>query len=330
MNDHSYNDLISTCLAILGTNATHGEAAEWVRDSTRIYQWPSTAQGWGRALDEIVSAFGNWEILLAAVAPHVRTKSPLEWPQVFSALGRTLEKPQDRFAFVHKILLDHRKRKPRTFFRTCLDNLVHAGIHPASLVVCSYPTMPTSGVQGLMRIVGKTPGFNPLGYDRDSWQKDISAWCLDGFPSGLDGFVASEPILIFPNPQATAASQKGMPLGNRMAFGSDLKVQNARAITSLGNDVHVYGDMELIELEALTHLGNRIRIEGNLIIIGSPALTGLPEDLFVGGLVYIGKPKAGFQWSTNFPAAKRASRSWNMPANPKGEIPHSLKILQGW
>lgn len=329
MTRPAYSDLLSTASMLLATGASPGEAAEMVKEVTRKYHWPSDVKGWDRCLEEIVSEFGLWEILLAAVAPHVRANSPLKWPQVFTALGRTLGKPADRFAFLHRVLTDHHKRKARTFLRICLDNLVHAGIHPASLAICSYPTLPTNGVRGLLQIMGKKSGITPLGYDPESWKRDISGWSLEVFPSGLDGLVSSEPTTVFHRPGAPTVSQKEASLGNRMTLGSNFKVQNAKKIKCLGEDIHVYGDLELIGLDGLLHLGKRIRIEGNLIINHCPAMLGLPEDLFVGGFVYVGTPKAGFQWGSGFPSEKRSSTSWNMPAYTKWEVPQSLEILQG-
>jgi len=326
----SYQDLISTCIALLGAGMTPSQVGLAMGASTRDYRWPSARLNWGYCLEDLLISIGKWQVLWPVLFPLVRSGAGLSWKQVFATVGACLKTAEDRFEFLYQVLLHYSNNPQPAFLNACLTHLADAGISPISMQVCCAPTLYGSLLMKMIRKQFAGVNAKPLSSTDQFAPYDILEWALDCPPDmALDGLISNSPTRIHAGFRSGVASSTKVHIGNHMLLGDSLGVHGDGHIQTLGYDIHVFGNLEVIGLRNLTFLGNRIRIEGNLSIIGSPRLHSLPPDLWVGGRVRIINPPYGFTYAPDFPMAKRTSRL-EMEDRIEIECPESLTTLRGY
>lgn len=271
--------------ALLAAGATPADLAAETKMARRLYKWPTNSNEWGDLMAALSNATRSWELLFRLMAAFVKADSPLTWPMVFTALQPLLRDEEARFEFIGKFLSDYGHGKMRPLVGVAMANLHLAGIHPASLALCSYPILSTRCIQGLLQRMGMAiDPCHPRGCYRTPW----SDWHWD-FGKGqiLDGLVTSIRIWVGRGLATPGPDDGQRRLGNRIVVGGDLYVEELPNLNTLGNNIHVYGDLNLYDLPNLTHMGDQIRVEGNLVIMHCNRLAQFPRDLFVGGKVVI-------------------------------------------
>jgi hypothetical protein len=315
------------CLSLLAAGMSPAAIAAIIREEAPNYSWPSTPTGWVSCIQALVDAGWNWELLLAALSPHTSKHGPLTWPQVIHAIGCTLSGPDDRFEFVRILLLWHSNPMHMGPLEDCISALGHAGIHPMSLLMCSYPMLPTREIGGLMHTMGAEGSVFPYGCDMAPWEKGIEGWHWGvAEEEKLDGIVTSQPLGIFLHKIPPSGSHRRLAVGSQMLFGADTKILNSSEVTVIGDDIHVFGDLVIQNHGGLTHLGDRITVEGNLLISNCPRLGGLPGSLRVRGMVSVLTPCAGFTWGDGILESQRTSRLC-LPGVRGMQVPEALQRL---
>ena len=291
----NYTDLLPMCLSLLAAGTSPAAIAAIIREDAPNYSWSSTPSGWVPCIQALVDAGWNWELLLAALSPHISEAGPLTWPQVLHAIGRTLSGADDRFEFVRMLLLWHSNPKHMGPLEDCISALGQAGIHPMSLLMCSHPLLPTPKIRELMVSMSAKGSVNFYGGIFTPWHVDIKGWHWNAAKEDrLDGIVTSLPLGITLETTPPTRSYRGSAVGSQMLFGSDTQISNSRHVSVIGDDIHVLGDLEIRDHAGLTHLGERITVEGNLHIMNCPRLGGLPGSLRVHGMVSVHPSCAGF------------------------------------
>lgn len=327
---HRYTtQLLETCNALRASGMEWSELGQILSEVSKDLDCPTTPVEWDTCLAEIVGGKLLPDVVLFAVLPHVHPNTGLTWPAAFRALGKGLSCPEDRFAFLQRLLIGHRDGLwPMGFFATCVANLAHAGLHPASLILSSYPTLGTSMVDDLLKGPCNGLGVEPIGDGENHWHDNIEKWDLDVNAVGsLDGLYTILPTTVVEGQKVAPRSPKAAALGHYMVFGNDLLVLPIQGVLTIGRDVTVFGDLEIVGMGDLKSLGDSIRVEGNLTILQCPALEGLPSDLYVGGDVYIPEPRNGFAWGAGIDTF-RITTSRIVRSKAEFEVPDSLLHLQ--
>jgi len=326
----SYKDLISTCIALLGTGMAPSMVGAAMGASTKYHRWPSAHLEWESCLKDLVSSIGKWQVLWPVLVPLVHSRSNLSWKQVFAAVGACLQGPADRFAFIHEVLFHHSEHPQRAFLDACLTHLPDAGISPISMQICCAPTLIGPTLLKMLKKQFVSVNAKPLSSTDQFAHYDILEWSLHcAQDTALDGLISNSPTRVYAGLQPGRDYCSKVHIGNHMLLGDSFGVHGEGHIQMLGHDIHVYGNLELIGLSNLTFLGDRIRIDGNLSIIGSPRLHSLPSDLRVGGRVRVINPAYGFNWGPNFPEHMRTSRL-DMEDKIHIDCPESLSELRGY
>ena len=282
-------DLLDTLRPLLATGASPDDLLALALEQQETYQWPTQQDEWEAFMHGVAEAAPSWEVVLGLAERFIEWGSPLTYPMAFSALPPVMRMEQERFGLLRRILVRYRDGRTDESMDEMADWLTLAGIPPASLLLCSYPTLDTSRVEALIREMGsRVAAFQPVGYDLAPWQKDIAQWIWDD-PMGqpLDGLACSTELEIFPRNIGANAVDRRTILGNQMVVGGRLKVGWLPNLQTLGNDLHVYGDLDIHDLPSLTHVGDRIRVEGNLSIGRCGNLSEFPSDLFVRGMIHV-------------------------------------------
>lgn len=285
-----WTDLPNSIRARLACGMTASELVVELKQERRFYQWPSTSAEWVDLMQTLADTTSSWEVVLGTVSGFVHPDSALAWHMIFEALQPLLASDAARFGFVGKLLRDHRDRKARGFIQVAMTHLLAARIHPASLLLSSYPTLDTRRVAALMQRMGEiTCAARPLGFAESSWENGISQWDWAINEHGpIDGLVSSYPLFVWPDPRM-ANPAKVSRLGDRILIGGEFTLAQLPDLQFLGDDLHVYGDLVLQDLPNLCHLGSRIRVGGNIVIRHCPQLNMFPDTLEVGGLIYVSK-----------------------------------------
>lgn len=291
----NYIDLLPMCLSLRAAGMSPADIAAIIKEDAANYSWPSTPSGWVSCIQALVDAGWNWELLLAALSPNTSKNGPLTWPQVFHAIGCTLSGPDDRFAFVRMVLLWHSNPMHMGPLEDCTSALKQAGIHPMSLLMCSYPLLPTPEIRALRDSMGAQGAVSFHGRILGLGHMDIKGWHWHAAKEDrLDGIVTSQPLGIILEKTPPTRSYRGSAVGSRMLFGSNTQISNSSNVSVIRDDIHVLGNLVIRDHAGLTHLGDRITVEGNLSIFNCPRLGGLPGSLRVRGKVSRHPSCAGF------------------------------------
>ena len=322
-----WTDLLDTLRAAFALGVQPPEIVALVLEQQETYQWPTQQDEWEAFMHGLAEAVPSCEVVMGLAERFMEWKSPLTYPMAFSALPPVMRMEQERFGLLRQILVRYRDGRTDESMDDMADWLTLAGIPPASLLLCSYPTLDTSRIEALIREMGsRVAAFQPVGYDLAPWQKDIAHWIWDD-PIGqpLDGLACSTELEIFPRNIGAGAVDRRTILGNQMVVGGRLKVGWLPNLQTLGNDLHVYGDLDIHDLPSLTHVGDRIRVEGNLSIGRCGNLSELPSDLLVRGMIHV--QPATSKLAAQVPPGKLWPNI-RFPLVPSGpDIPPALKDL---
>lgn len=293
-----FNQILETATALHASGMDWLALAEVVKGLAAELDWPEDTEEWDDCLEDVIEADGCSDAVLLSMLPLAGLETGLPWPAVFRAMGKGLSRAEDRYAFLHRLLVGFREGLwSADFMDVCLANLSRAGIHPGSLIMAGYPTLGIVPFGDLLTRAQGRPGLEQLGRGGFDWRLGIDQWelrceALDC----LDGLHTIQPTTVLRGGDGSILDVPRAALGNRMVFGNDLTILGVRRLKSIGRDVTVIGDLHLMGLAGLERLGERIHVEGNLTIVGSPKLVGLPSDLRVGGAISIRDPRADFEW----------------------------------
>ena len=285
---HPYTtQILETCSALRASGMDWSEIVLVLGEYSGEFDAPNNPEAWDTCFAELMAGGLPPEVVILLVSPHVHPGKGLLWPAVFRGIGLGLSQPDVVSSFVQWLLVRHKDGLwPTGFMATCFANLEHAGIHPATLLLTSYPTLTTPMVDALLQGPWNRPGLTPIGCRHNHWQAGISRWELNiGDLGSLNGLHATLPVTVFGDPGEHYWTHGGA-LGNRMVFEQDLRVVEVHGITSIGRDVTVRGDLHLIGMPELYCLDLGLRVDGNLFIYDCPALEDLPSDLDVSGYVH--------------------------------------------
>ena len=320
--------LVELCAALYATGVHPWEISPLVKSELGSYDLPQSAQEWLTLALNLLSGTESWLLAPALLASLIPRHAAIVWKHYFEALGPTFATAEARFTFIYDLIGYHSLHEDREFVKICRSGLIHAGIHPMSLLLCCHPTLQPRHVKKLLRSMGKHEGVLPFSHIDEPWMTEIAGWWWnESKAGGMDGVISGQPVLVSPHPSIRPNDSVRSALGNRMIFGDAVQVRDLYTILTLGNDIHVYGDLHLVRLRGLSFLGKRIQVEGNLIIRGCPNLNDLPGDLQVGGCVAMSPLRPEFHWNDCISVEKRMGRYY-IPPPPRFEVPESLERLQ--
>jgi hypothetical protein len=180
------------------------------------------------------------------------------------------------------------------------DAAAQAGVHPASLPLCCQGRNlallePLKRAPALLRLpIQLVPALN---------FETIVAWSPLTYAPGVDGWTLrgrgcaalADDLLAVSG--VTVEGEALRTLGDGWEIVGNLQVDGLPALERLGDRLELFGDLNLARLPRLHSLGRGLRIHGNLTLAGCPALAAWPDDLEVGGAVWVdralpGAPKA--------------------------------------
>jgi len=183
-----------------------------------------------------------------------------------------------------------------------LEPLERAGIHPASLLLCSsardLPRL--APLKPLMERVGPSCELVPsISYDTIvawsplTYAHEIEHWNLaTGAASRQDGCALPDHLLSIRG--VTVREDPVRTLGRNWALVGSLRLLDLPRLQTVPGPLEVFGDLELDGLPELRELGPGIQVHGNLTVSGCPNLLRFSRGLMVEGSVWLDAVPKGF------------------------------------
>jgi hypothetical protein len=257
------NQILETATALHASGMDWLTLAETVKGLAADMDWPEETEDWDDCLDDVIEADQCSDAVLLSLLPLAGLDTGLPWPAMFRAMGNGFSCGEDRYAFLHRLLVGYREGFwSADFMDVCLASLSRAGIHPASLILAGYPTLAVVPFEDLLTRAWGRPGLEPLGWGGDEWRLGIEQWELRCEAMDcLDGLHTIHPTTVVRGGHGSLLNVPRAALGNRMVFGNDLTILGVRRLKSIGCDVTVFGNLHLMGLAGLECLGEKIRVE---------------------------------------------------------------------
>lgn len=292
-----------------------------------------TESGWRTGLNQILELNPNSEIIFAVARLNTLNSSTLTWPIVFQVLGGAPN--LDRFEIIRSILHLHKNgHVPDAFLTDCFGYLPHAGIHPASLVLCSFPTLKAEDTAYLLTQLKRYPNLKEFkGIDpatKGRWKKyGIEGWSIRAQRNqNWTGLISIRSVHFFKPLDSSEPKKTSGVLGNQMVIIGDLKIENVPHVALVGNNIEVFGTLSIFEATNLEYLGQGMVIHKNMEIRNCENLSGLPPDLNIEGTIALSGERADFDWG-RFSNIRRPYLNFFQPDHYTKCSPAALNLIKG-
>ncbi len=290
--------VIDVCRTLTSLNVPPAEIVANL--ATALSQpWVETESDWRTGLNQILELNPNSEIIFAVALPNTLNSSTLTWPIVFQVLGGVPN--LDRFEIIRSILHLYKNGLVSIAFLTdCFGYLPHAGIHPASLVLCSFPTLKAEDTAYLLTQLKRYPNLKKFKdidpFPSDEWQgHGIEHWSIRARPNqDWTGLISIRSVHFFMSLDSSVPKKTSGVLGNQMVIVGDLKIDNVLHVALIGNNIEIFGTFYIFEAANLNNLGHGIVIHENMEIRNCENLSGLPPDLNIEGTIVVSGEPADF------------------------------------